>query len=60
MVCTFQEVLFLMIWVYQTLDLTTLNEVSYRAGQITKVTDLPTIVDADTGFDRLYKNYIYF
>ena len=23
---------------------------SYRAGQISRVTDLPTIVDADTGF----------
>ena len=32
------------------IGLTTLKHVSYRAGQITKVTDLPTIVDADTGF----------
>ena len=32
------------------IGLTTLKEVSYRANQIAKVTDLPTIVDADTGF----------
>ena len=32
------------------IGLTTLKEVSYRANQITKVTDLPSIVDADTGF----------
>ena len=32
------------------IGLTTLDQVSYRAGQITRVTDLPTIVDADTGF----------
>tara|TARA_A100001015_G_scaffold61509_1_gene67737 strand:+ start:2273 stop:3169 length:897 start_codon:yes stop_codon:yes gene_type:complete len=32
------------------IGLTTLNEVNYRAGQISRVTDLPTIVDADTGF----------
>ena len=32
------------------IGLTTLNHVSYRASQIAKVTDLPTIVDADTGF----------
>ncbi len=32
------------------IGLTTLNQVSYRANQISKVTDLPTIVDADTGF----------
>jgi len=32
------------------IGLTTLEQVSYRASQITKVTDLPTIVDADTGF----------
>ena len=31
------------------IGLTTLN-LSYRAEQIAKVTDLPTIVDADTGF----------
>ena len=32
------------------IGLTTLDQVSYRASQITRVTDLPTIVDADTGF----------
>jgi methylisocitrate lyase len=30
--------------------LTTLSEVSARAGQISRMTSLPTIVDADTGF----------
>ena len=32
------------------IGLTTLDQVSYRAGQITRVTDLPTVVDVDTGF----------
>jgi methylisocitrate lyase len=32
------------------IGLTTLQQVSYRSSQITRVTDLPTIVDADTGF----------
>ncbi len=32
------------------IGLTTLDQVSYRSGQIAQVTDLPTIVDADTGF----------
>ena len=32
------------------IGLTTLKEVSYRASQISRVTDLPSIVDADTGF----------
>jgi len=32
------------------IGITTLKEVSYRANQISKVTDLPSIVDADTGF----------
>jgi len=32
------------------IGLTTLKEVSYRANQISRVTDLPAIVDADTGF----------
>ena len=32
------------------IGLTTLKEVSYRANQISRVTDLPSIVDADTGF----------
>ena len=32
------------------IGLTTLSEVAQRAGQIARVTDLPAIVDADTGF----------
>jgi methylisocitrate lyase len=32
------------------IGLTTLEQVSYRSAQITRVTDLPTIVDVDTGF----------
>ena len=32
------------------IGLTTLDQVSYRSAQISRVTDLPTIVDADTGF----------
>ena len=32
------------------IGLTTLKEVAYRAKQISRVTDLPSIVDADTGF----------
>tara|TARA_Y100000590_G_scaffold98660_1_gene112273 strand:+ start:1682 stop:2578 length:897 start_codon:yes stop_codon:yes gene_type:complete len=32
------------------IGLTTLKEVSYRANQISRVSDLPAIVDADTGF----------
>lgn len=32
------------------IGLTTLTEVSTRAGQIARVTSLPTLVDADTGF----------
>ena len=32
------------------IGLTTLDQVSYRANQISRVTDLPSIVDADTGF----------
>jgi len=32
------------------IGITTLKEVSYRANQIAKVTDLPSIVDVDTGF----------
>jgi methylisocitrate lyase len=32
------------------IGLTTLTEVAYRANQITRMTDLPAIVDADTGF----------
>ncbi|WP_028048160.1 methylisocitrate lyase [Cellulomonas sp. URHD0024] len=32
------------------IGLTTLTEVSARGGQIARVTDLPTLIDADTGF----------
>jgi len=32
------------------IGLTTLSEVAGRAGQISRLTDLPTLVDADTGF----------
>ena len=37
------------------IGLTTLKEVSYRANQISRVSDLPSIVDADTGFDDCKK-----
>ena len=37
------------------IGLTTLDQVSYRSGQISRVTDLPTIVDADTGFNNCEK-----
>ena len=37
------------------IGLTTLNEVSYRASQISRVSDLPSIVDADTGFKNCKK-----
>jgi len=37
------------------IGLTTLEQVSYRASQIARVTDLPTIVDADTGFKNCKK-----
>ena len=37
------------------IGLTTLRHVSYRANQIAKVTDLPSIVDADTGFSDCKK-----
>ena len=37
------------------IGLTKLNEVSYRANQIARVTDLPSIVDADTGFKNCKK-----
>ena len=42
------------------IGLTTLNQVSYRANQISRVTDLPTIVDADTGFKDCKKTIINF
>ena len=35
---------------YPDIGLTTLREVSYRAAQIARITNLPTICDADTGF----------
>ena len=35
---------------YPDIGLTTLKDVSYRANQIARVTNLPTIVDIDTGF----------
>jgi len=34
------------------IGLTSLKEVSYRAKQISRVSDLPSIVDADTGFNN--------
>ena len=37
------------------IGLTTMDQVSYRANQIAKVTDLPSIVDADTGFNDCKK-----
>ena len=37
------------------IGLTTLDQVSYRSGQISRVTDIPTIVDADTGFNDCAK-----
>ena len=37
------------------IGLTTLKHVSYRANQIAKVSDLPSIVDADTGFSNCKK-----
>tara|TARA_B100000029_G_scaffold370415_1_gene364277 strand:- start:266 stop:1051 length:786 start_codon:yes stop_codon:yes gene_type:complete len=37
------------------IGLTTLQEVSYRAKQISRVSDLPSIVDADTGFKDCIK-----
>ena len=37
------------------IGLTTLEDVSYRANQISRVSDLPSIVDADTGFKNCKK-----
>ena len=37
------------------IGLTTLDQVSYRSGQIARVTDLPTIADIDTGFKNCTK-----
>ena len=42
------------------IGLTNLDQVSYRANQISRVTDLPTIVDADTGFKDCEKTIITF
>ena len=42
------------------IGLTTLNQVSYRSEQISRVTDLPTIVDADTGFNDCEKTIATF
>ena len=42
------------------IGLTTLEHVGYRANQISRVTDLPTIVDADTGFKDCKKTVITF
>jgi methylisocitrate lyase len=42
------------------IGLTTLEQVSYRASQITRVTDLPTIVDAYTGFKDCKKTILTF
>ena len=42
------------------IGLTTLDQVSYRANQISRVTDLPTIVDADTGFKDCKKTIMTF
>jgi methylisocitrate lyase len=37
------------------IGITSLKEVSYRSNQISRVTDLPSIVDADTGFKNCSK-----
>jgi methylisocitrate lyase len=42
------------------IGITTLKEVSYRANQISRVTDLPSIVDADTGFGNCKKTVAVF
>ena len=42
------------------IGLTTLDHVSYRASQIARTTDLPSIVDADTGFSSCKKKGKYF
>ena len=38
------------------IGLTSLDQVSYRSSQIARVTDLPTIVDIDTGFGNCKKS----
>ncbi len=40
---------------YPDIGLTSLNDVSYRSKQIARVTNLPTIVDIDTGFKSCKK-----
>jgi len=40
---------------YPDIGLTTLKDVSYRSKQIARVTNLPTIVDIDTGFNHAKK-----
>jgi len=40
---------------FPDIGITTLKDVSYRANQISRVSDLPAIVDADTGFDDCKK-----
>jgi len=42
------------------IGLTTLDHVSYRSNQIAKTTDLPSIVDADTGFKDCEKTILTF
>jgi len=42
------------------IGLTKLKEVSYRANQISRVSDLPSIVDADTGFKNCKKTITTF
>ena len=45
---------------YPDIGLTKLDEVSYRANQIARITNLPTIVDADTGFESCEKTVLTF
>ena len=40
---------------YPDIGLTTLEDVSYRANQIARITNLPTIADVDTGFKSCKK-----
>ena len=40
---------------FPDIGITSLKEVSYRANQISRVTDLPSIIDADTGFGNCKK-----
>ena len=42
------------------IGLTTLDHVSYRSSQIARATDLPSIVDADTGFKDCKKTILTF